>query len=190
MARVTNIQIPKLDLSSLTPEIKIEGDWVIATRVLDNIEPCIRKGYNQTATTFAKQIISIVRDSIINGTPPKGSGVYWAKHAPSTEKRYGKHPLLNLTGLYASLISVQTYSSRTYIGVPYNYKITRGDKTITMGAIARMLEFGTEKMPGRPLWAPTLKLVGGGKRFLELTKTNIKKQLMRDTGIKHNQIRW
>mgnify|MGYP003605057484 CR=1 FL=1 len=190
---LTNIQIPKLDMSSLIPEIKIEGDWKVATEVIDNVESSIQKGYDKSVNQFSKELLSIIKNSVLNGTPPKGSGVHWAKHAPSTIRKHGKHKLLNLTGRYASLIGIQKYNKRTYIGVPLNMRLSDDDKKkITVGALARILEYGTNdgKIPGRPLWKPALKSVGGKQKLVELIRTNIRKEIMARTGVKANQIRW
>lgn len=189
MSKLTNIQIPKLDTSSLIPEIRVEGKWKEATILIDNIEPIILKSYNKAVKSFSKEIIGIVKHCIINGIPPKG--VHWAKHSPLTIKRYGGHHLLNLSGKYARVIGIYQYSKRTYIGVPLNLKLG-GKKKLTMGALARILEYGSNdgKIPGRPLWAPTLKMVGGKKKIAELIKTNIRKEIISITGLNANQIRW
>ena len=189
MSRLTNIQIPRLDTDALIPDIKIEGKWKEATLLIDNIENIIIKSYNVSVKSFSREIVNMVKHCIINGIPPKG--VHWAKHAPLTIKRYGKHPLLNLSGKYARVIGVYKYNKRVYIGVPLNLKLG-GRKKLTMGALARILEFGTKdgKIPGRPLWAPTLKAVGGKRKLSDLIKTNIRKEIISITGLNSNQIRW
>ena len=188
---LTNIRIPQLDTSSLVPKLKLEGHWEQASVLINNIENIISRSYYSAVRTFSRQLVSIVKNSIISGTPPKGSNVYWAPHAPSTIKRYGAHPLLNLTGKYARVIGVYEYKGKTYIGVPYNLKIGKKRK-LTMGALARILEYGTDdgKIPDRPVWQPSLKSIGGKIKLSQMIKTNIRREIMAKTGLKSNQIKW
>lgn len=187
-------KIPALDMAALTPEIKIEGDWVEVTRLLGSIESIIQTSYDKAVNVYSKEVLRIVKKAISTGTPPKGSGIHWALHSPNTIKRYGAHKLLNLKGNYLASIGIQKYKSRTYIGVPMNVRLmVKGKKKkITMNQLAIILEFGTNdgRIPGRPLWKPTLKASGGIKAMDKLIKDNIKAAVRRQLGNKANKLRW
>lgn len=198
MSKKVNINIP--NPNSVIPQIKLHGDWVRAERVIDKLGPRILKGYDIAVEKFARRILTIVRTSIRTGTPPKGGGVYWEPLAPSTLRRYKNFPdhhLYHLTGLYGRSVGLFRYKSRTLVGLPINKKRS-SQGGLTLNELAKILEFGTGgrgggkssgTIPPRPLWAPSLKAVGGRERLRKEILTEIRRQLS-SLGIKPNQVKW
>ncbi len=70
---------------------------------------------------------------------------------------------------------------------------------ITLNELAKILEFGTGgkgggknsgNIPARPLWAPSFKSVGGREGLRKEIIKGIRSQLLKDFGIKANQVKW
>ena len=152
----------------------------------------LTKAYDVSAKEFADKIKRIVKRCIQTGTPPVGQGVSWPPHSPHTIKRFGAHPLFNLTGQYYR--SVDTYKKKKgtwFVGVPSVLKTRPGSKKQggtstngirTLNQIAYILEVGTSSIPPRPLWKPAYQAVGGNKEFRKILIKNIKKEIRKEVG--------
>ena len=147
--------------------------------------------YSIEEITFVieKYIEKTVKKSIRSGAPPPNSGVYWQPLAASTIKRYGKHGIYRLTLAYYRSIKLQkTRKGRITVGVSTNMKHPL-HKSLTIVQIANLLENGNDnKIPSRPLWAPSLKSVGGKPFIKTRILKAIKKELMKK-GFRSNEIR-
>lgn len=189
MAKKVNVTLPRL--SDLHIEIKSHGDWQRVIYGVSNLSKDIENGYNKSVEVFSSQLLRIIRRSMASGTPPPNSGVTWEPLSPATIKRWGDHPIYYLTGLYYRSIGLFRYKSRTLVGLPIGHK--RSPKgNLTMNQLAKILEFGTEdeRIPARPLWAPSLKSVGGTRKLKKMILANIRSNLGKSFGIKPNQVRW
>lgn len=187
MAKKVNITLPRI--SDLQIEVKLEGDWVRVQHGIDNLSPDIQKGYDKAINTFSKRILTIVKRAMASGTPPPNSGVTWEPLSPATIKRWGDHPIYYLTGLYYRSVGLFRYKSRTLVGLPISAK-RASNKNLTLNQLAKILEFGNEHIPARPLWAPSLKAAGDTDKLKKEIIANIRSNLSKSFGIRPNQVRW
>lgn len=195
MAKKVNINLP--NPSTLVPQVKLFGEWVRAEQVINNLPSRIQKAYDIATNKFANRLLKIVKTSIRSGTPPPNGGVYWEPLAESTLRKYGDHPTYYLTGLYYRSVGLFKYKSRTLIGLPINKK-RASQGGLTLNQLAKILEFGTGgkgggrntgTIPPRPLWAPSLKSVGGREKLRAEILTEIRRQF-KSLGLKANQVKW
>ena len=188
MARKVNITVPKL--SGLTLHVKLEGDWQKVDALVSDLGPSIQRGYDSAVNSFAKKLLSIVKKSLTLGIPPVGGGVVWQPLAPATIRRWGQHPIYNLTGLYSRSVGLYVYKSRTLVGLPIGTRRS-SQKELTLNELAKILEFGSNdgRIPARPVWSPSLKAAGGRDSIKKLILTSIRKELMKK-GIRPNQVKW
>ena len=189
-SRKVNINIP--NVSSLNIEIKLDGEWQKLDNLSNHLQSSVLRGYEKGVNIFSTRLLRIVRRAIRTGIPPPNSGVTWPPHKQSTIDRYGSHTLFNLTGQYSRSIGLHQYRSRTLIGLPLQkarVSASGKSKTITLNQIAIILEYGNDKIPARPLYAPSYKSAGGPQGLKKELLKNIRSQLYKETGIRANQVR-
>lgn len=188
MARKVNITLPKV--SDLVLQVKLNGEWQKVEFLVSNLGPSMQSGYDKAVSQFSRKLLAIVKKSLTLGIPPVGGGVTWQPLAPSTIERYGQHPIYNLTGLYSRSVGLFRYKSRVLIGLPIGIRRS-SQKKLTMNQLAMMLEFGSndDRIPPRPVWAPSLKAAGGKNKLKQLILTEIRKELQK-YGVRPNQVKW
>lgn len=189
MAKKVNVTLP--NVNSLNFQIKLEGDWVKVSTAMSRLAPDIQDGYDRAVVKFSNDLLKIVRRSMVTGTPPPRSGITWEPLSPSTIKRWGKHPIYYLTGLYCNSVGLFKYKSRILVGLPINTRKS-SNKNLTLNQLAKILEYGTTDLtiPARPLWRPSLESAGGLKKLRKDILTNIRSNLTHSFGIKPNQVKW
>lgn len=196
MSKKVNVTLPSPNQLQL--QVKLFGKWEKVTALTDKLGPSIQKGYDYSTRIFANRLLKIIQNSIRTGTPPKGSGIRWEEMSYFTKQRYGEHPLYYLTGLYYRAVGIHKYKSRTIISLPISQKRS-SQGGITLNELAKILEFGTGgkgggknsgNIPARPLWAPSFKSVGGREGLRKEIIKGIRSQLLKDFGIKANQVKW
>lgn len=178
-----NINIPAPQV-----EIKLVGDWAKAINLPQQVVKAIAEGYADATASCSKDIIRIVRRAIKTGLPPEGSGVTWQPLSPLTIKAHGQHAIYNMTGFYENSIGVHTYKNRVLVGIPINVRTPGG---LTINQLAKLLEFGSKgkgNIPSRPLWAPSLASYGGTKKIKKVVIRNIRKAIVKNTGIDPKEI--
>ena len=178
----TNIYFP-------VPQVKImlEGNWQKVTTAVSGIGPAIQRGYDKAVSRYARKLLRIIKEAIQTGGPP---GSIWEPQAESTKRTYESHGWVvgqpyYRTGLFYRSIGMYEYKGRTYIGLPSNIRTKEG---LTLVQLARLLETGSEKIPSRPLFMPSLQAVGG--------TTELKKQILKSIrqelgglGFRANQVK-
>ena len=187
MARKVNITLPKV--SDLVLQVKLNGEWQKVESLVSNLGPSMQRGYDKAVNKFSRNLLAIVKKSLTLGIPPMGGGVTWQPLSQATIKRWGQHPIYNLTGLYSRSVGLYRYKSRVLIGLPIGTR--RSQKKLTLNQLARILEFGSNdgRIPPRPVWAPSLKAVGGKNKLKQLILTEIRKELQ-NYGVRPNQVKW
>lgn len=188
MARKVNVNIPKV--SDLVLQVKLNGEWTRVESSINNLGPDIQRGYDVAVSKYAKKLLSIVKTSLTLGIPPVGGEVTWQPLSEATIKRWGQHPIYNLTGLYSRSVGLYQYKSRTLIGLPVSAK-RASQKRLTLNQLAKILEFGSNdgRIPARPVWSPSVKAVGGNAKLKQLILTSIRSELLK-RGIRPNQVKW
>lgn len=190
MASKVNITVPTL--SSLDIQIRLDGQWSKLDTLASNLQSSVLSGYGKGVHLIGQRLLRIVKRALLTGTPPAGSGITWQPLAPSTIKKYGDHPIYNLTGSYANSINITTYKSRTIIGVPLRAKRSSKGK-LTLNQLAILLEYGSlgedGRIPARPVWGPSLKALGGKAAIKAELIRQIRSSLYQNTHIRPNQVR-
>lgn len=187
MATKTNIDFPSPQNISI--EVKLEGEWQRVEAAIGKLSPDILKGYEIATNKYANKLLRIIKRAVLSGTPPPGGGVNWPPLSPDTIKRYGDHPIYNLTGTFSKAIGFFHYKSRTYVGLP----LARGRSSsggLTLNQLAKLLEFGGTHIPPRPLWGPSFKAAGGIDELRRNILTEIRRKLGSSFGIRPNQVKW
>lgn len=171
-----NIRLPDLPYYGIYFDILPEDqpNWKNLERFVNKEVPSIMKeAFKEATDKYAREIRKIVKRSLQTGKPPKGTR--WDPHSPNTIKRYGEHPLLNLTGTYERAINIfKDKNGRVLVGVPPRHSSSSG--RLTLNALAIILEYGSGRggsrqgttIPPRPLWAPAFKKAGGEKGLKNL----------------------
>lgn len=193
--RRVNVIMP--NLNDLNLEVRVDGQWEQLDKLADRFVPSVQKGYQNGVNLFARRLLAVVKRALATGTPPPNSGVRWTELSDSYVKRYGRHPIYHLTGLYFRSVDLWEYKSRTLIGLPVN-KRRAGSGGITLNQLAVILEYGsrldgtwaTGYIPARPVWGPSLKSVGGPEELKKTILTNIRRQLRTDCGVNARQVRY
>lgn len=188
MARKVNVTIPKV--SDLVLQVKLNGEWTQVESAISHLGPDIQRGYDVAVSKYAKKLLSIVKTSLTLGIPPVGGGVTWQPLSEATIKRWGQHPIYNLTGLYSRSVGLYQYKSRTLIGLPISAK-RASQKKLTLNQLAKILEFGSNdgRIPARPVWSPSVKAAGGNTKLKQLILTSTLSELLK-RGIRPNQVKW
>lgn len=178
----TNIYFP-------TPSVKIymEGKWEKVTSALKDLGPAIQKGYDKAVSKYSRKLLRVIKEAIQGGGPP---GSIWKPQADSTMATYKAHGWVvgkpyYRTGLFYRSLGMYSYRGKVYIGLPSN---TRTENGLTLVQLARILEAGTDKIPARPLFAPSLEAVGGTTTLRREILKSIRSELGH-LGFKPNQIK-
>lgn len=182
-----NIRLPDFPYYKLDFVIdpKDQKDWDrLGDFVHQKIPEIMQEAFHNATKKYAKKIQDIVKQSLQTGKPPRGTR--WDPHSPHTIKRYGEHPLLNLTGTYERAVSIyQDKSGRVLVGIPPRHNSSSG--RLTLNALAIILEYGSGRggsrqgttIPPRPLWAPAFKKAGGEKGIKDLVYGDMESRVRR-----------
>lgn len=181
-----NLTIPKPEI-----EVYLYGEWTKAIHLTDNMKYSLDKARTTATLKYGRLLLKTVRNSILTGRPPKGSGVRWPALSDSTIKNYGKHSIYNLKGTYLRSIGIHTYKSRTLVGIPIRSKPSNPKSRLTLNQVAIILEHGSKdgKIPPRPLWKPSIQSVERIKPLKKLLIKEIRSQLLKDFNIYAKQVR-
>lgn len=184
MARLTtNIYFPAPQV-----RIKLEGNWQKVTTAVKGIGPAIQRGYDKAVSKYARKLLRVIQESIQNGGPPNS---IWEPHSESTMRTYKSHGWVvgqpyYRTGLFYRSLGLYEYRGKTYIGLPSG---TRTENGLTMVQLARLLESGSDRIPARPLFKPSLEAVGGTSELRAQILTGIRQELG-TLGFRANQVKF
>lgn len=179
-----NINLPQMP----ELEIKMFGQWSKVDMLGTGLPQSIQAGYDAGINIVGARILRIVKRAIKSGTPPIGSGVYWPPLSPETIDRHGPHGIYDLTGTYARVIDIQRYKNRTYVGIPKGARLSH-KSSLSLNEVAILLEYGGQRIPPRPLWAPSYKSLGGDEAVRKEIMRSIRSRLYRDFGINAMRVR-
>lgn len=179
----TNIYFP-------APQVKImlEGNWTKVTTAVGGIGRAIQRGYDRAVNRYTRKLLNVIKTAIQDGGPP---GSIWEPQAESTIRTYLSHGWVvgqpyYRTGLFYRSLGMYSYKGRIYIGLPSNIRTREG---LTLVQLARLLESGSEKIPARPLFSPSLQAVGGTSELRAQILKSIRQELS-GLGFKANQVKF
>lgn len=130
-------------------KIKMEGDWMAASWMMANMPIDIRTSYIAAQTTIAKKLQTIIKNHI------KNDDLGWRRLDPKTEARKGHGRPWYDTGAIYNNIDIITKGVNVFVGIQPGIMSYDGERTLT--AIAASMEYGTGRMPARPLFLPSSK---------------------------------
>lgn len=143
-----------------------------ARALIENFPQILTKGYKRGSTKFCDKVLTIIKQAIRSGMPPKGSGVSWPALSSKYVKRYGSHGIYLLTGQYLREIKLQVSKNGYKVYIGFTRQLAKRDKNdknkgLTLTQVANILEFGssTGSIPPRPLWRPAYESAGGSKKL-------------------------
>lgn len=173
-------------ISLYTPPIpKIEiinkGNWVMVERGIGNLSQAIQKGYDIGVKKFTNKLVRIIRKAIMSHQPPAGSGVSWRPL-----KRNHPGGIYYLKGSFYRFIGIYKYRGKILVGMPAGQKHYSG---LTANQLAILLEYGSDKIPARPLFRPSYKAAGGTRELRNILMREIRRSIMSNTSLKANQIK-
>ena len=153
-----------------------------ADKLIRETPKILTDAYTIAATKYAERIAKIARSCLAHGMPPSGSGVSWPPHAASTVKRLGEHTLLYWSSQYYHHIRIIKRGKHIAVGVPPGLRKTRPDgwkssSPLTLSQVAKILEYGSDKIPARPLWQYLWPAVGGQEAYRKELVQQIRKQI-------------
>lgn len=146
----------------------------------------VQQAYDQATFRFARQLLGVIRRALRTGIPPPGGGVSWQPLAERTIKMYTKwghqnaHPWYVMGQMLREINIFKNNKRRMYVGFPRgvtarhpnpNYK----GKSPSLSYLALILESDTDYRPGRPLFNPAFKSVGGKPRLQRFMVQELKK---------------
>lgn len=173
--------------NKLTPEVELFGDWNKATNLLKILPLLIKEGSIKGQTSAANQFRRIVRRHIRSN----GSSLGWAPLGGAYKKRKAKagYPadrILYASGSYYNNIKVWREKDKVYIGIKARTKSLSTKSSLTLGQIARILEYGSpsRNIKARPLWIPSFKEFGGTERIKGFMIWHIRNTIFKRTGVK------
>lgn len=182
MAQTINIT-----LSTVLGDVKIWANprqQKKAEELLRKTPEILHQAYLNTAKRFGDRLAKMAKTCLRKGMPPPNSGVSWPPHAASTTRRLGEHTLLYWSSQYYHAVGVYTRGRNIFVGVKSGVKKTRPDgydSGLTLLQVAKILEFGSSKIPARPLWIPLFESVGGKAKFKQELVKEIRKQIRKYT---------
>lgn len=173
--------------NKLTPEVELIGDWNKAINLMYQLPLLIKEGSLKGQIAAAKQFRRIVRRHIRNN----GSSLGWVPLKESYKKKKGRagfpvNRIYYASGSYYNNIKVWSKDGQTFIGVKARTKSLSTKSSLTLGQIARILEYGSDArgIPARPLWIPSFREFGGNKRIQGFITWHIRDTIFKRTGVK------
>lgn len=130
-------------------KIKLEGNWTAISWMMASLPLDIKQSYIKAQITIAKKLKTIIKNHI------KNNDLGWQELDSSTIRRKGHDRPWYDTGAIYNNIDIVTKGVNVFVGIKPGIMTYKGDRTLT--AIAASMEYGTGKMPARPLFLPSSK---------------------------------
>lgn len=171
---------------NLSPTVELSGDWIKAKLLLSSLPSSVKEGSENGRRAAANQLKRIVRRNIRNN----GSSLGWVPLSSSYKKKkaskgFSPDRIYYASGTYYNNIKIWEKGDRIYVGLKGRVKSNSSPNRLTIGKIARILEYGSpsRNIPARPLWAPSFKQFGGNKRIKGYMTWHIRNVIKKSTGI-------
>lgn len=149
------------------------GDWNGAIKFFSRMGIEIKKKAVEAQWQSVKKLKQIVIGHLL------AQDLNWGKLAPSTvkNKRENKGYVLIDTETYLNAIKVWKVGNTSFIGVKKGTMYKRKTGNVNLERVAIWLEYGTRKMPARPLWGPSIDEMGGKKGMRDFVADAIYRRL-------------
>lgn len=174
-------------LSPITPEIRLFGDWQKTRRVLATLDTTVALGVLSGQKSAALKLKRLIKKNIRENGGSLGWEPVSQKYAKyKSSKGYDPSNLLVMSGLYYRNINIWHKNGKYYVGVKKGITNKVSGGNLTVGKIARILEYGStiRNIKARPLWIPTFKQFGGKKRLQGIMIWHIRNQILKNYGLR------
>lgn len=133
------------------------GDWTGVENFFKSLGVEMKKKINQSQWEICKKL----RDTVIHHI--QDQDLNWQDLSERTTKRKKKNKDIILidTETYINNIKLWRQGGKAFVGVKKGTLYKRKDATVSLERVAIWLEYGTSKMPARPLWNPSIDELGG-----------------------------
>lgn len=149
------------------------GDWQGVYRFFDSMGIEVKKKALQAQWDICKQLKRVVVGHILAQDLP------WEKLAPATRrnKTENKDMIYIDSETYLNNIKVWKHNGQAFVGVKKGTTYKRKSGNVSLERVAIWMEFGTSKMPARPLWGPSIEELGGPKGMRDFVADAIYRRL-------------
>jgi hypothetical protein len=146
------------------------GDWDKFRRWVDRIKfGVFREKYQKEMEALGRAIDNKVRGHIIR------QDLRWIPLSSATIERKGHRRVYFETGEYSRSIRTQVKPvGRFSLELSVTPQGSHSGSGLPMGQLAGILEYGTSKIPSRPIWRPTFTEVENMPEFAQLTDLGVK----------------
>jgi hypothetical protein len=136
---------------------KTVGDWSGVIKFFKDSGIEVRKKTMDAQWEICKKLKSILIRHII------ANDLNWANLSPITRanKKENKNMIYMDTELYINSIQVWRNGLNAQVGLKKGATYRRKSGSVSLERVAMWMEYGTQKMPARPLWAPSIEELGG-----------------------------
>jgi phage gpG-like protein len=139
------------------------GDWGGCKAWLYQVQKNpVNSQIEKAMHAIGKEVTKSLQNHIKNQDLP------WPPHSPNTKNRTGK--LLMDTKVYMKSISPRTESNRYSISTKIEPRGIHPKDGLRMDVLAMFHEYGTSKMPSRPLWRIVYNEIQQMNSFKRFTK--------------------
>ena len=145
--------------------VKMIGNWKGAVKTAALLNPVIKKSIVQGQRKYARRLVAIVKKHIIS------QDLGWK---PASASKRGSLLMIDTRDYYTSIRYWQK-NYELHVGVPTHLIHGRSGKPIWK--IASWQEQGNKRVPKRPLWAPSIKEMGGNKEVANQVQQEITRNL-------------
>lgn len=186
MSVTRRINLPG-NLPPITPDIIIWGDWQRSKHLLNTIDGVIMMASLKAKKSAAEKLKAAIRKNIRENGGSLGWPPLSTKYqAWKSRKGYDANRMLRMTGLYYRSINVWRKGLNYYVGVQRGIRNPASGGNITVGQIAKILEYGSDHVgiPARPLWGPTYKQFGGSARIRGLMVWHLRNEIYKHYGVR------
>ena len=153
--------------------VKKIGDWNGAIRFCSSMGYEVRKKAEKAQWDICKKLKQIVIAHLL------AQDLNWEPLSRKTRqnKKENKNLILIDTEIYLDNIKVWKESGAARVGVKKGVLYKRGDNTISLERVAILNEFGTSRVPARPLWNPSIEELGGEEGIRDFVASAIYRRL-------------
>ena len=164
----------------LDVDFQMFGEWGLAEVAVKTLSTKIEAGSLAGQISAANKYRTLVRRNIRDKTTPglsKRTQRYRLKKGFSAD-----NVLMMSRTLYDNIVVIRR-GKRVFVSVKpkvYNPVTSRGrGRNMTVGQVARVLEFGSANSPARPVWYPAFKQLGGTRRIKKIIQWHIRAAIMK-----------
>ncbi len=141
------------------------GDWAQFSRWLRKVKSReFAKNYRSQMTAFGKHTRDNIRGHIIL------QDLDWVPLSDATITKKGHDEVYMETESYFKSISIEVKTQPGSMDVVIFPEGKHGPSGLPMAMLAGYLEYGTETIPSRPLWRPTVHELVNSKWFSKFVK--------------------